>query len=142
MEIERSIDIERPMEAVFAFVSDPRNDAAWCPKVKSVEGGDPSPGASYTVVHRPVPVLSSRRMTYRLLDWRPSEEITWHEDDGHDEITVTYRLRALAPARTRFTQHDEIVLGAARVLHPLMRLGMRHDIDAQLRRLKEHLEGS
>jgi uncharacterized protein YndB with AHSA1/START domain len=140
--IECSIDIARPIADVFAFVSDPRNDELWCPKVKSVtpEGtGPPAPGSAYVVVHRPIPLRPSRRMSHRLVDWDPPHEIQWHEDDGHDEIHVRYLLHALSPDATRFTQRDDLELGAPRLLHALLRHGIRRDIDHQLRRLREQL---
>jgi uncharacterized membrane protein len=36
VEIVREISIARPVEEVFAFVADARNDQRWCPKVRSV----------------------------------------------------------------------------------------------------------
>jgi hypothetical protein len=130
---------------VFAFVADPCNDPAWCPKVRSVtldEGGEPAPGARYTVVHRPIPIAPSRRMSYVLTSWDPPREIRWHEDDGHDQIVVTYLLRELSPTATQLTQRDELQLGAPRALHPLIRRGIRRDVGHQLRRLRRYLEST
>lgn len=143
MLIECSIEIARPIDEVFAFVSDPVNDPLWCRKVVSVQpdGDAPiAPGASFTVMHRPIPLRPARRMAYRLLSWSPPTEICWHEDDGHDQLTITYLLKALTPDTTQFTQHDDARLGAPRLLHPAMRIGIRHDINAQLRALGRHLQ--
>jgi hypothetical protein len=142
MRIDRSIEIARPIADVFAFVSNPRNDVQWCPKVLSVEplgSAGPGPGARYAVVHRPVPLLKARRMDYELVAWDPPHRVEWREDDGHDVIAVTYVLEAQARA-TRFTQHDEAELGAPRLLHPLIRAGIRRDLGEQLERLRVLLE--
>jgi hypothetical protein len=77
---------------------------------------------------------------YRLVRWNVPHKIEWHADDGRDEITITYEVRALSPTLTRFAQHDDLRLGARRALHPLMRVGIRHDIAGQLRRLRRILE--
>jgi uncharacterized protein YndB with AHSA1/START domain len=140
--IERSILIARPREEVFDFVSDPRSDPIWCPKVKSVEPLDPTapgPAARFLVVHRPVPLRPPRRMEHTLVAWDPPKRIDWLEDDGHDRIEVTYTLD-LEDGATRFTQRDDAELGAPRLLQSMMRAGIAADISSQLRRLRRHLE--
>jgi hypothetical protein len=52
---------------------------------------------------------------------------------------VIYTLENLGGA-TRLTQHSDVELGAPRVLHPLMRLGIAHDIARQLKTLKTNME--
>lgn len=140
--VERSIEIDRAAADVFAFARDPMNDRLWCPKVREVRqlGGDePAPSARYEVVHRPVPVLPPRTMRYALVSWVPDREIRWHEDDGHDEIDVRYNLREISGG-THFTQTDHVTSGAPRLLHPVIRAGIGHDVAGQLKRLKRHLE--
>lgn len=142
MLIEKSIQIARPIEEVFAFVADPQNDPAWCPKVKSVQpagGVAGGPGARFVVVHRPIPFRPARRMDYTLVEWEPPHRIEWREDDGHDLIAVTYNLEP-ADDRTGFTQRDDAEISAPRLLHPLMRVGIGTDIARQLRHLRRHLE--
>ena len=120
------IDIAAPIADVFAFVSDPRNDPAWCPKVESVtaQGNGPAPGADYLVVHRPVPLRPARAMRYRLVDWDPPKAISWREDDGHDRIAVGYHLQALGADSTRFTQTDDA--RARRPMPPAPARARRH----------------
>jgi hypothetical protein len=142
MEITRSVEISRTIDDVFGYVADPRNDPQWCPKVLSVaqtSGSGPGPSARYDVVHRPVPVLPSRRMDYVCLGWAPPNRIDWREDDSTDVLNVTYMLDDLGQS-TRMTQRSRAELAAPRVLHPLMRLGIGHDIARQLKTLKRSLE--
>jgi uncharacterized membrane protein len=143
MQIERSIEIERPVEEVFAFVLDARNDPRWCSKVISVaqlEGEEPGPGTLYEVVHRPIPLRPAREMQHRCLSAEPPHRISWREHDGHDVLVVSYLLEDLGRS-TRFTQRSDAQLAAPRVLHPLMRAGIAHDIQGQLKALKTLLEG-
>ncbi len=136
MEIVRSIEIERPVDAVFAFVSDARNDPRWCPKVKSVE---PAGGARYAVVHKPVPGKPERQMEMTRVSEEPPRRIEWREDDGTDVFEVTYELEDLG-GRTRFTQRSIAELGASRLMRPVYKAGIGRDIARQLKELKKLLE--
>jgi uncharacterized protein YndB with AHSA1/START domain len=142
--IERSIVIDRPVDEVFAFVSDPRHDPEWCAKVVSVEqvsGDGPGPAGRYVVVHKPVPGRPERRMDYECTAWEPPHRIEWREDDGADVIHVTYGLEDLG-GRTRMTQRDDAELGAPRLLRPLFKAGIGRDVARQLETLKGLLEAS
>ncbi|UTI65169.1 SRPBCC family protein [Paraconexibacter antarcticus] len=141
MRVARSILINRPVTDVFAFVADPLNDRIWCPKIEHVEPAPVDAGqtTTYRVRHRPVPLLPARDMAYTLVASEPPHLIRWHEDDGHDVIDVTYSLEARGTS-TWFTQSDEARLGGPRVLHPIIKAGIGHDLAAQLKRLRRHLE--
>jgi uncharacterized membrane protein len=136
MEIVRSIEIARPVDAVFAFVADPRNDPSWCPKVRSVElVGD----GRYAVVHKPVPGKPERQMDTRLVASEAPRRIEWLEDDGVDVFRVTYELEDLN-GRTRLTQRSVAELGAPRLMRPIYKAGIGRDIAKQLNELKKLLE--
>jgi carbon monoxide dehydrogenase subunit G len=136
VEIVRSVEIGTPIDAVFAFVADPRNDVRWCPKVRSVEEvGD----GRYTVVHKPVPGKPERRLDMTRVTADPPRRIEWREDDGTDVFEATYELEDLG-GRTRFTQRSVAELGAPRLLRPLYRAGIGRDIARQLKELKKLLE--
>jgi uncharacterized protein YndB with AHSA1/START domain len=140
--IEREIEIRRPVQAVFDYVSDPRNDPVWCRKVISVEqvGGEgPGPGSRYTVVHKPVPGRPPRNIDHSCLGWDPPERIEWREDDGTDVFRVEYLLEPTADG-TRIRQRSDAELGSSRLLRPLYRAGIGRDIAGQLRSLKKVLE--
>src|SRR3954470_17569345 len=137
MLIDRKIEIERPLEDVFAFVADARNDPRWCPKVLSVEGGP----ERYDVVHKPVPLRSARRLSMTRVREDPPRRIEWLQDDGTDVFRVTYSLEATATG-TLFCQRSDADVGVPRFLHPLWRHGIGRDVARQLRELKRVLEGS
>jgi Polyketide cyclase / dehydrase and lipid transport len=143
MKVERSVLIERRVDEVFAFVSDPRNDSQWCSKVVAVEqmvGEGPGLGAGYAVVHKPVPGRPERRMEYECLGWEPPRRIDWREDDGTDVIRVTYELEDIG-GQTRMTQRDDAELGAPRFLRPVFKAGIARDVARPLNALKKVLEG-
>jgi uncharacterized protein YndB with AHSA1/START domain len=142
--IERSIVIDRPVGEVFDFIADPRNDPRWCRKVDSVEqvdGEGPGPGSRYVTIHRPVPLRPARALDHHCVDWTPPGRIEWIEDDGVDRFEVTYELEPHAGG-TRLIQRSDARLGAPKLLHPIWRRGIGHDIAGQLRSLKNLLESS
>ncbi|MEA2436350.1 MAG: hypothetical protein QOF65_906 [Thermoleophilaceae bacterium] len=136
MEIVRSIEIARPVDAVFGFLADARNDPRWCPKVKSVELVD---DARYAVVHKPVPGKPERQMEMTRAAFDPPRRIEWRQDDGTDVFQVTYELEEAAGG-TCLTQRSIAELGAPRLMHPIYKAGIGRDIGKQLKALKELLE--
>jgi hypothetical protein len=142
VQIVRSVVIDCHPQEVFDYVADPCNDPTWCEKVLSVEqtdGDGPGPGAAYAVLHRPIPLRPPRRMTHTCLAWEPPARIAWREDDGGDVLHVTYELEPVWTS-TRLTQRDDARLGAPRLLHPLLRMGIGRDVARQLATLKRVLE--
>lgn len=143
--IARQIEIERPVDEVFDFVLDARNDVRWCHKVQSVElvsREGPGAGARYRVVHKPVPLRPAREMTYSCEAVDQPRRIEWHEDDGTDAIDVVYELEPTAGGGTRLTQRDDASLGAPRPLQPIIKRGIGADVQRQLRALKKLLESA
>jgi uncharacterized protein YndB with AHSA1/START domain len=140
MQIEREIEIARPVEEVFDFVADARNDVRWCRKVQSVERVADD---RYAVVHKPVPGRPARRMEMTRVGSDPPRSLSWREDDGTDVFRVEYSLSPVRDGRaTRFVQRSEPSIGAVpRFLHPLWRRGIARDVQRQLRDLKRLLEG-
>ena len=136
MIVEREIEIARPVDEVYAFVADARNDVRWCHKVQSVARVDDD---RYEVVHKPVPLRPARRMDMRRVRSEPPRLIEWLEDDGHDVFRVTYELEPTS-AGTRFRQRSDADVAVPRPLQPLFRRGIGRDVARQLRQLKALLE--
>jgi hypothetical protein len=142
--IQRAIEIERPIQDVFDYIAEPRNDPRWCRKVTSVEqvqGDGPGPGSRYAVVHRPVPGRPPRDLDHSCVMWEPPRGIKWREDDGTDVFLVEYHLEA-TPKGTRLEQRSDVQLGAARLMRPIFRIGIGRDMAGQLRALKRELENA
>jgi uncharacterized protein YndB with AHSA1/START domain len=144
VEIVREVSIERPVEFVFAFVADARNDPRWCPKVRSVaqvSGDGPGPDARYAVVHKPVPGKPARQMEMTCAGYDPPRRIEWREDDGTDLFEVVYKLEDRGGGGgTLMRQTSRATIGAPRLLHGLYRIGIGRDIARQLKALKKVLE--
>jgi len=142
MQVDRSIDISRPIDEVFAFVADARNDPLWCANVLSTvqyAGDGPGPGARYTAVHRPRPQYPPRELAVECVGWSPPQRIEWHQNDGIDEIQVAYNLLDLG-GTTRLAQSSLVRQAMPQRLRPTMRHAMGPDVERQLMALKQLLE--
>src|SRR3954452_13490109 len=142
VEIAREVSIERPVDEVFAFVADARNDTRWCSKVRSVEqvsGDGPGADTRYAVVHKPVPGKPERQMDMTCVTFDPPHRIEWREDDGADLFEVTYDLEP-GDGATHMRQTSRATISAPRLLHTLYRVGIGRDIARQLKSLKKVLE--
>ena len=138
--LEHSVEIDRPVEDVFAVVADPRNDAKWCPRVSDCEqrqGEAPAVGASYDVTHRPT-LHRPHTRRIELIDFEPPTRVRSRQRDKVAEFTITYLLEARRGA-TVLTQRDDI-----RFRTPLHRLVgkpiIRRHMGDQLENLKRLLE--
>jgi uncharacterized protein YndB with AHSA1/START domain len=141
VKLDREVVIARPIEEVFEFVADARNDVRWCPKVRSVSlvsGEDAE--ARYAVVHKPVPWLPSREMQMNCVWFDRPQRLEWREEDGTDVFRVTYELESLDGGKTRFRQRSDAELGAPSWMHPIYKAGIGRDLARQLRKLKKLLE--
>jgi uncharacterized protein YndB with AHSA1/START domain len=140
--IEKTIVIDRPLEAVWEHIVDGRNDPEWCKKVISVQqvtGGDPGPGASYLVVHRPRRLEKPKELAVTVQEFNPPRRMRVREEDDDSVFYVTYDLEP-AGAGTRLTQRDQIEWRIPRFQRPIARWMVGRDIENQLSTLKRVLE--
>ena len=108
--LEGDIEIQRPLDEVFTFAADPRNDPQWCPRVlwcKQVEGDGPSPGARYEAMHRPAGYPKKHIRRIEVLEYDAPRRIRWRQEDHIGVFDITYDFEA-TEAGTRLTQRDDI----------------------------------
>src|SRR3954454_17713621 len=95
MELETTIVIDRPVEEVWDYIADLRNDAGWCKKVESVEqiqGEGPGADARYRVMHRPVPLRKPKELMVSVEEYAPPNRMRIREGDDDAVFDVTYEL--------------------------------------------------
>jgi uncharacterized protein YndB with AHSA1/START domain len=142
MKIEKTIVIEHPVEKVWEYIADGRNDPRWCDKVISVQlvsGDDPGPGASYRVVHRPVRLKKPKELAVTVQEFHPPHRMRVREEDDDAVFSVTYDLEP-AGEGTRLTQRDQIEWKIPRFQVPIARRMVSRDIENQFAALKRVLE--
>jgi uncharacterized protein YndB with AHSA1/START domain len=136
-----SVEIERPIEEVFAFVADPRNDEQWCPRVKGCEqtdGAGPGVGARYVVRHNPTFQRPHEREIV-VTAYEPPARLATEQTDKVGLFSIDYELEP-TPAGTRVTQRDNVEWRLSRPAQPIARFIVRRHMPDQLRRLKRLLE--
>jgi uncharacterized protein YndB with AHSA1/START domain len=143
MPVSTSIDVERPPETVFAYVTDPSKFPEW---QSGVVSGHMEAVGSASVGDR---CLTTRRIGFAE---RPTEaEVTrvdpphaWsiHGIDGPIRAQVNVTVDLIESGRSRVTiEVDFHGLGIGKLLVPLMvRPQARREMPANMRRLKERLE--
>jgi uncharacterized protein YndB with AHSA1/START domain len=135
--IEESIEIAASPDAVWAVVSDPRNDPSWCRKVKKV---DPDGEGRWRVTHKPVPLRPPMEMAVVRKQAEPPSRLTLRQEDRASVFDVEYRLEP-SGAGTRFTQVSTFEWKRLpRLLQGTFARGVRRDVRGQLRALKRQLE--
>jgi uncharacterized protein YndB with AHSA1/START domain len=146
--IERTIVIARPLDEVWKYIADPRNDPNWCDKVVSVEqlaGDGPGPNTSYRVIHRPVRLKKPKELAVTVEEFDPPRLMRMREEDDDAVFSITYGLEQTHDVErsgeaTRLTQRDQIEWKIPRFQVPVARRMVSRDIENQLLTLKSLLE--
>src|SRR5688572_10923801 len=127
--IERTIMVARPVDEVWAYIADPRNDPKWCDKVVSVEqlaGDGPGPNTGYRVVHRPVRLKKPKELAVTVEEYDPPRRMRVREEDDDGVFNVVYDLEP-AGEGTRLTQRDQIEWKIPKFQRPIARRMVSRD---------------
>lgn len=140
--VERSIYIERDIEDVFAFVSDPRNDIRWCPSIdelEQVEGDAPAVGARYRFQHNPGP--HTLRADSEIIKFTPPRQFKLRARDEYHDMHIEYSLSSVNGG-TEMTQVSriEFLKGFQRYIAPVIGILIGKELEKQFRNLKQIME--
>ena len=142
--IVTSIEIDRPQDDVFAYVTDPSRFAEWQAGVEggSTEGGtSPSVGSKCTTTRRVGG--TARRVTSEITNFDPPTTWGIHGTDGPVRAIVDVTVEPLnGSAQSRVTiELDFEGHGIGKLLVPLVvRRQARNEMPANCRKLKQQLE--
>jgi hypothetical protein len=141
---ENSAWIERPVEEVFTFVSDPRNDVKWHWTVLRAWRTSEGPIGVGSTFKWDAKFLGRREADVEITRYEPNQAVATLVKSGWMQVVVTY-LVAPEDGATRITRRTEIPLPRLlRWLEPLVRPIARpyanKDNGDHLRKLKEALE--
>jgi uncharacterized protein YndB with AHSA1/START domain len=143
---EVSVEIARPVEEVFAYVTDPEHWPQWSGPVIEVRRAQPGPltlDATFTVVAK---LLGRQFETEAIVTgYELNRLLAYQSTSGPVPSTFTWQFEPLA-AGTRVTQivggDDEKVGAFFRLGYPLVVAAYRRQAVADLATLKDLLEGS
>jgi uncharacterized protein YndB with AHSA1/START domain len=144
MRIEQTVQIDRPVDDVWEFIADARNDPRWCDKVESVEqvaGKGPGSQARYRALHRPIRLKKPKELAVTIEEYEPPRRLRLREEDGDAVFHVTYELEE-ARDGTSLTQKDEIEWKIPLPARPIGGVMVSRDVRRQFAALKRLLEAS
>lgn len=142
MQIRSEVVIDRPAEAVFAYVADFENNPRWQSGMRTCTWITEPPirvGSRYEqeaeMFGRPV------RSTFEVTAFEPGRSISIASIESTFPIQVTRSVEPVGEGRARVTADvGGGPGGLARLLNPLMRRMVKRSVDGDYARLKELLE--
>jgi uncharacterized membrane protein len=139
--VESSIEILRPVEAVFTFVSDKRKSPQWQGTVKEAHvmpDGPPTVGAKVTEV---VSFLGVKlETTGEITALEPNRSISIKATGGPTSAEETWRFEATGEGTRLSGTLQAEPGGLFKVAGPLLAGQLKKQIEADLQRLKALLE--
>ena len=136
-----SITIDRPVEEVFAFVTDVTNDPSWHTDVREARKTTEGPPGVGTVWHaRFKPSMGISEGDMDVVTFEPNRRQVMKGDIGPMHPTLTYLLEP-SDGGTRFTRRVQItVSGWMKIMSPMMGMMMPKQNRGFLANLKRVLE--
>jgi uncharacterized membrane protein len=142
MDVQTSIEIDRPAAEVASFAGDPDNVPRWYVNIKSVEWVTPRPvavGARIAFVAH----FAGRRLAYthEVVELVPGARLVMQTSEGPFPMETSYIWEPIGPTRTRMTLRNRgAPAGFSRLFAPLLAWMVRRENRADLARLKRRLE--
>lgn len=141
MNFETSVRIARPIDEVFAFVSDPGNFPQWNSAVQAVRKtseGERGVGSTYSM-ERELPSGRARNEFEIVACERPNEFVI-RTTSGPTPFVYRYRLSSENRATVIRLDAQVELEGAAALLGPLARRAVKKGVDDNFAALKNVLE--
>ena len=142
VDVETSIEINRPRAVVAAYATDPDNVTRWYQNIKSVEWETEPPvvvGSRMAFVAQ----FLGRRLayTYEVTELEPGHRLVMSTSQGPFPMETTYTWTDAPSGGTRMSLRNRgTPSGFSRLVAPFMASAMRRANRKDLARLKELLE--
>jgi uncharacterized protein YndB with AHSA1/START domain len=138
--IEYQAVINAPLETVFKFVADSRNDPKWCPTVLTVQqlkDNGPRKGAKYALTAKPGPVKTEG--VFELVEFEPNKKAGYRGTNSAGDFHYEYIFDSLDKGtrihmRSRFQPK-----GMLRLLQPIIHRSSRKVTVLEFENLKKIL---
>jgi hypothetical protein len=142
VDVETTIEIDRPRAVVAAFAADPDNATAWYQNIKAVEWRSPRPatiGSRIAFVAR----FLGRRLayTYEVTELAPEARFVMRTSEGPFPMETSYGWQDTPSGGTRMMLRNRgEPAGFSRLAAPVVAAAMRRANTNDLERLKSLLE--
>jgi uncharacterized membrane protein len=143
VDVTTQTTIDRPVEVVAGYAGDPSNAPEWYANISSVEWETTPPLAVGSRLRFVASFLGrTLRYTYEIRDLVPLERLVMSTAQGPFPMETTYTWAPAGPDSTRMTLRNRgRPTGFSRLVAPMMGAAVRRANTADLRRLKQVLEG-
>jgi uncharacterized membrane protein len=143
---EASVEINRPVEEVFSYTSNPENFPQWAATVREVRqdarGGGPlnREGERFTAMQN---ALGRRfEAPFEVIDYEPNRRYAHRSREGHPvPVTMVFSYEPVSSDGTRFTPRIEAEPGGFfGLVGPVLERVIRRQMRTNLETLKDLLE--
>ncbi|MFI1396100.1 SRPBCC family protein [Streptomyces sp. NPDC020681] len=145
-QFEATVQINRPIEEVFAFLSDGENDPKFSPRVQQIAKTPEGPTAVGTVFASTVKDAGmTTKRQIRISELQPPTRLRWTEVSKNIVTSKEggYDLESTADGNTRLRVFNSLEgHGIGKLLTPLALSAARKDADAFAGRIKTAVEAS
>ena len=144
VDVQTETVIDRPVDVVAAYATDPANAPEWYANIESVEwktSPPAQPGSQMTFVAR----FLGRRLeyTYEIVELVPNERLVMRTAQGPFPMETTYTWAPAGRAQTRMTLRNRgEPAGFAKLMAPFMAPAMRRANKKDLAAIKAILEAA
>jgi uncharacterized membrane protein len=140
--VSTEIIINRPIEAVAAFASDPDNATKWYVNIKSVTWRTPKPLDVGSLVEFSAAFLGKKLVyTYQITEFSPNSKLVMTTANGPFPMETSYLWEKISDRETRMIlRNSGTPSGFAKFVRPIMELAMKNANLKDLKRLKSLLE--
>lgn len=142
VDVSTEIIINRPVEVVAAFASDPDNATAWYVNIKTVAWKTPKPLVVGSQVEFSAAFLGKKLVyTYEITSFDPNRKLIMRTADGPFPMETTYLWEKASDNKTRMIlRNSGTPSGFAKLLSPIVERAMKNANLKDLKRLKSLLE--
>jgi uncharacterized membrane protein len=143
---EESIKINRPVEEVFSYASNPENFPEWVATVIEVRQDAPRGGGPLRVGERFTAMQQAlgRRFEapFEVTDYEPNRRYAYRSTEGHPvPVTMTFTYQSVSSEGTRFSSRIEGEPGGFfGLVGPMLEKVLRRQMRTNLETLKDLLE--
>jgi len=142
VDVVTEINIERPLEVVSAYVTNPDNAPKWYDNIDLAEWKTPKPLSLGSKIAFKAKFLGRElAYVYEIVEWEPNHKLVMKTAQGPFPMETTYTWEYLNVNLTKMTLRNKgNPSGFSKLVAPFMATMMRKANEKDLRKIKEILE--
>lgn len=143
IELEVTVDIDRPINEVFAYSANNENDQAWMTEVTAVEKTSEGPvGVGSRFINHVTFLGRTFDDAHEVVEYEPNQRMTIVQKTGPVPFKATYLYRPVGDGTRFLMQIQAETKGFFKVASPLVRRQLKAQFARNLANLKSLLEAA